>query len=391
MILPPLHFCHLRGECLIVPSTELLVSTTFTRSFVLLLISFKAVDALILPGLVWGRLSRRGEESRKRLNIIHGRYAHTSNGVIMVLMSMIDSLEVFRARMDLPSWSNLEWNSLYWIMRDQMIAMGVSPNDLAMNWRDELSKHRSRMRNMKCGHWSVIARMVDHSLEAYLERFPPEARRQLRQLLAVACPEEMLVGIGFDKSYPADDDFYALKETIQMIHLEEEDRLRRPHCLSAHFEIHGSKPRFEVFGPHDRSRNMPQILTDSHSSIADLRPRSDNHMASYRRNLGYATNQPPVRGVEDVLLPDNLPKVSREEVALHCTTELGYWVIIGSYVYDVSILVEDDLHPGGGDVLRKYAGQDASGIVKVHSEDARIVACNYIVAKVLGSAGDVRR
>lgn len=46
-----------------------------------------AVDSLILPTIVWGRLSKRGQDGDARLNTIHGRYAHTASGIKMLWMS----------------------------------------------------------------------------------------------------------------------------------------------------------------------------------------------------------------------------------------------------------------------------------------------------------------
>tara|TARA_Y100000389_G_scaffold11145_1_gene10344 strand:+ start:846 stop:1124 length:279 start_codon:yes stop_codon:yes gene_type:complete len=47
------------------------------------------------------------------------------------------------------------------------------------------------------------------------------------------------------------------------------------------------------------------------------------------------------------------------------------WIVIENNVYDVSSYMKRDLHPGGNEVLQKYAGQDATeSFSALHSDDA---------------------
>jgi hypothetical protein len=53
-------------------------------------------------------ISRIGQQiiTDERLNTIHGRYAHTAaSGIKMLWMSILDSYETFRTRMELPPWT----------------------------------------------------------------------------------------------------------------------------------------------------------------------------------------------------------------------------------------------------------------------------------------------
>ena len=77
-------------------------------------------------------------------------------------------------------------------------------------------------------------------------------------------------------------------------------------------------------------------------------------------------------------------------MALHCSPERGYWVIVGKYVYDVTLAILDDVHPGGKAILQKYGGRRATEAFRAHSEDARIVAGNFVVARLRGSRGGWR-
>jgi cytochrome b involved in lipid metabolism len=366
--------------------------------------------------MVWGRLSKRGQEGDERLNTIHGRYAHTASGIKMLWMSILDSYETFRTRMELPPWTDLEWNSLYWVLRDHSIAMNVPATDLAMDWREELRKHRARVLSLKYRKWPVATAIVGNTLEDYLGRFPADARRPMRQLLAIACPEEMLDGMGYRALYPGESEFKELRDAMQRFYREEVARKRNPHSLSSHIEIEGWKSRVAKFGPSERGPSMPHVLTDpsppttvkeaiqplmgsSCPFSGDIDPPSPTNsdiqnavtrMRRLQHNFGYAIGQSAAMKVEDVLLSQDMIEVTTEEVALHCTLELGYWVIVGAYVYDVSLAILDDIHPGGKAILLKYVGKKATSAFKVHSEDARIVACNFIVAKLKQSTGNIR-
>lgn len=369
--------------------------------------------------MVWGRLSKRGQDGDARLNTIHGRYAHTASGIKMLWMSILDSYETYRKRLELPAWSDLEMNSLYWVLRDHSIAMDVPATDLAPHWREELQKHRVRVLGMKWRKWPVATAIVGNTLEDYLSRFPADARRSMRHLLAIACPEEMLDGMGYRPVYPSPTEFEDLKDAMQSFYREEAARKRHPHSLSSHIEIGGWKSRVGKFGPSERGPSMPHVLADSATAIAmkdagqplssgscpfsnsgaaaDPLPPTTSEIESavarlkqLQHNFGYTIDQPAATTVEDVWLPEGLIEVTEEEVALHCSPECGFWVIVGAYVYDVSLAILDDVHPGGKAILRKHAGMRATAAFRAHSEDARIVACNFIVAKLRGSKGDRR-
>lgn len=80
-----------------------------------------------------------------------------------------------------------------------------------------------------------------------------------------------------------------------------------------------------------------------------------------------------------------LPTLTRAEVEAHSSAKSCY-VTIGSNVYDVTDFVGD--HPGGGDLILKYAGRDVEHILKdatshAHSEAAYEVLDESLVGFVV--------
>lgn len=60
--------------------------------------------------------------------------------------------------------------------------------------------------------------------------------------------------------------------------------------------------------------------------------------------------------------------VTVEDVQYHNSVERGVWVVINGYVYDLTEFLS--AHPGGPDIIKKYAGKDASEIFKkYHARD----------------------
>jgi cytochrome b involved in lipid metabolism len=73
---------------------------------------------------------------------------------------------------------------------------------------------------------------------------------------------------------------------------------------------------------------------------------------------------------ESTTVAPELRKITREEVASHCTAD-SVWLIFAGKVYDVTKFLED--HPGGNDILIEHAGKDATEDFEDigHSLDAR--------------------
>lgn len=67
-------------------------------------------------------------------------------------------------------------------------------------------------------------------------------------------------------------------------------------------------------------------------------------------------------------LETQLKGVPAEEVRKHNSVENGIWVVINGKVYDLTEFLER--HPGGADIIRKYAGKNALAIFnKFHAPD----------------------
>jgi len=80
-----------------------------------------------------------------------------------------------------------------------------------------------------------------------------------------------------------------------------------------------------------------------------------------------------------------LPKVpsttiSREEVAAH-NTEASSWVIINDKVYDITKFAE--LHPGGEQIIRQFAGKDATeAFFDLHRNDVLLKYDRLVIGKL---------
>jgi hypothetical protein len=52
-------------------------------------------------------------------------------------------------------------------------------------------------------------------------------------------------------------------------------------------------------------------------------------------------------------------KISLDELSQH-SSAASCWIVVDSYVYDVTRMIQKDQHPGGADILLELAGKDAS-------------------------------
>ena len=83
---------------------------------------------------------------------------------------------------------------------------------------------------------------------------------------------------------------------------------------------------------------------------------------------------------------------TEEDVVRHTTPE-SCWVIRGGKVYDVSTFLPD--HPGGDDLILKYAGQVVDGVMKNpdehdHSDSAYEMLEEYVVGRLGNNSSIVR-
>ena len=67
------------------------------------------------------------------------------------------------------------------------------------------------------------------------------------------------------------------------------------------------------------------------------------------------------------------------EVVEHSDGESA-WLVIDNKVYDVTDYLASGAHPGGNEVLLKYAGSDATkSFTDVHSNDAWNILDDYLI------------
>ena len=73
---------------------------------------------------------------------------------------------------------------------------------------------------------------------------------------------------------------------------------------------------------------------------------------------------------------------TRADVATHKTAE-DCWIIVGSKVYDITSFVGSRGHPGGTDVLLRYAGRAATRpFMRLHSRRAKAMLADFCVGNL---------
>lgn len=81
--------------------------------------------------------------------------------------------------------------------------------------------------------------------------------------------------------------------------------------------------------------------------------------------------------------------VSVDELQKHTSAETGIWVAINGQVYDLTNF--QSIHPGGPDIIKKYAGKKASKIFnKFHGPDfiAKYLSKNDCLGPLIGELAE---
>lgn len=59
------------------------------------------------------------------------------------------------------------------------------------------------------------------------------------------------------------------------------------------------------------------------------------------------------------------------------------WIVVNNKVYDIDSYLTRELHPGGNDILKKYAGADATeDFIRLHSIDAHYDLEKYFIGRL---------
>jgi hypothetical protein len=97
-------------------------------------------------------------------------------------------------------------------------------------------------------------------------------------------------------------------------------------------------------------------------------------------NAGYPEGQMPVQASR-AALGMALPIYDWAEIRRHAS-ELSTWIVIDGEVFDVSGWISE--HPGGADVLRAWAGRDASLAFHAapHGALTHVLRLNYRIGRV---------
>lgn len=67
-----------------------------------------------------------------------------------------------------------------------------------------------------------------------------------------------------------------------------------------------------------------------------------------------------------------------EQIEKKCT-----WIVVNDKVYDIESYLTRNIHPGGNDILRKYAGTDVTTeFIKLHSINAQYDLERYFIGRL---------
>jgi len=92
----------------------------------------------------------------------------------------------------------------------------------------------------------------------------------------------------------------------------------------------------------------------------------------------------PLEHVGQVEVPKNIKALTWEEIRQHNSDSTGCWLVIDGFVRDVTLLMHDNVHPGGAEVFKRLIGKDATTAFNNigHSNEAKLIATNFIVGRL---------
>jgi hypothetical protein len=320
---------------------------------------FHDTYALFANYFEWGARSKRGRAAVARINQIHGRYYIPQDGMRYVLLNSaftwIEAVERFGHRPLLEAERHGYFHAYVRLGREMNIADLTDDYAEMYRWFLDASGANEEFHPLKRDTFETIA------LNSLDDAGFPAVRQALLPAARVGMHPSYRRALGYPEPTPQERErvrgvFFTLGSLAEL--LPPGTYIRSLQNNPAH---PGGAPEPGQLGVSDRSPHLP---------VPD--PGRDNG--------GYPHGQTPLRTAAQAATVQ-LPVLQWSEIARHRTEE-SLWVVISGEVYDLTAWVR--YHPGGRDVLLRWAGRDATAAFTAaeHSAATVMFRLNYRIGRV---------
>jgi hypothetical protein len=320
---------------------------------------FHDTYALFANYFEWGADSRRGRAAIDRINQIHGRYFIPQDGMRYVLLNSaftwLEAVERIGHR-PLLDVERLGYFHAYVKLGRAMHIVDLTDDYAEMyRWFLAASAANEEFHPLKRDTFETIA------LNSLDDAGFPGIRRALLPAARVGMHPSYRRSLGYPEPGPLERErvrgvFFTLGSLTEL--LPAGTFIRSLQNNPAH---PAGSPEPGRLGVSARSRHLPV-----------LDPEQDNG--------GYPQGQTPLRSVAEAATVE-LPVLPWSEIARH-HTEDNLWVVLSGEVYDLTAWAR--YHPGGREVLLRWAGRDATAAFTAteHPAAVHMFRLNYRIGRV---------
>ncbi len=313
--------------------------------------------ALFANFFEWGERSQRGSAAVARMNQIHGRYYIPNDGMKYVLLNTaftwLDGID----RIGHRPISQLERTGFF--SAHVRLGQAMHIQDLSFDYAEMYAWFRD-INQSNAVH---TPRKTD-TFETFVSNsFGPATPERDVMLTAarVAMDDHYRAALGY--ASPSANEVESVRAALAILAERANARPRTMFLRSLErTPLRGDSSRPEELGVSERSARLPRVDASA-------------------PNGGYPEGQAPVHGAGVTAM--DLPVYDWAEVKRHAT-ELSTWLVIDGEVYDVSGWLTR--HPGGAELLREWAGKDASAAFHAapHGALTQVLRLNYRIGRVRG-------
>jgi predicted heme/steroid binding protein len=312
--------------------------------------------ALFANFFEWGEQSQRGSAAVRRINQIHGRYYLPNEGMKYVLLNTaftwLDGIERIGHR-PLGEREREGFFNAYVRLGRAMHIAGLTHDYTQMYaWFRGVNRENARHTRLKTETFELF---VGNSFGSVAIE-----RELMLSMARAAMDDDYRAALGY--AAPSASELNGLRLAVKRLAAQREACPQVPWLRSLESTPGSAAPSPpEQLGVSARSASLPQARLGA-------------------ANGGYPEGQTPVQAGRAGVAVD-LPLYDWAEIRGH-TSELSTWIVIDGEVYDVSGWISE--HPGGSDVLRAWAGRDASLAFHTapHGALTQVLRLNYRIGRV---------